>query len=69
VCGITIGRWAMIGAGAVVTGDVPDHALVVGNPARQAGWACECGLTLPDTPACSCGRRYRRTEGGLTREP
>jgi UDP-2-acetamido-3-amino-2,3-dideoxy-glucuronate N-acetyltransferase len=69
VCGITIGRWAMVGAGTVVTGDVPDHALVVGNPGRQVGWACECGLTLPDTLACSCGRRYRRTEGGLVREP
>jgi UDP-2-acetamido-3-amino-2,3-dideoxy-glucuronate N-acetyltransferase len=70
VCGITIGRWAMVGAGSVVTGDVPDHALVVGNPGRQAGWACECGQTLPDTLACaSCGRSYRRTEGGLARRP
>ena len=69
VCGVTIGRWAMVGAGAVVTGDVPDHALIVGNPGRQAGWACECGLTLPGTLACACGRTYRRTEGGLTRGP
>jgi len=69
VCGITVGRWAMVGAGAVVTDDVPDHALVVGNPARQVGWACECGRTLPDALACSCGRRYRRTEGGLARQP
>ena len=43
ICGITIGRYAMVGAGAVVTKDVPDHALVVGNPARIMGFVCECG--------------------------
>ena len=43
ICGITIGRYAMVGAGAVVTRDVPDHALVLGNPARIAGWVCTCG--------------------------
>jgi UDP-2-acetamido-3-amino-2,3-dideoxy-glucuronate N-acetyltransferase len=42
-CGITIGEWAMIGAGSVVTKDVPANALVVGNPARQIGWVCACG--------------------------
>src|SRR5829696_8252388 len=57
--GLTIGRWAMVGAGAVVTGDVPAHALVVGNPARQAGWACRCGRTLPEQLSCpACGRAY-----------
>jgi UDP-2-acetamido-3-amino-2,3-dideoxy-glucuronate N-acetyltransferase len=66
--GITIGRWAMVGAGAVVAADVPDHALMVGNPARQAGWACECGLTLPADLACACGRRYRLGQGGGTLE-
>jgi UDP-2-acetamido-3-amino-2,3-dideoxy-glucuronate N-acetyltransferase len=66
--GLTIGRWAMVGAGAVVTGDVADHALVVGNPARQAGWACECGRPLPDGLACMCGRSYRLTEAGTLEE-
>lgn len=46
VCGVTIGRYAFVGAGAVVTKDVPDHALVVGNPARRIGWVCECGEKL-----------------------
>jgi acetyltransferase-like isoleucine patch superfamily enzyme len=46
VCGITIGRWAMIGAGAVVTKDVPDHGLVLGNPARLRAFVCSCGRQL-----------------------
>ena len=46
VCGNTIGRWAMIGSGAVVTKDVPDYALMIGVPARQVGWVCECGEIL-----------------------
>jgi UDP-2-acetamido-3-amino-2,3-dideoxy-glucuronate N-acetyltransferase len=49
-CGITIGRWAMIAAGSVVTRDVPDHALVAGNPARLRGYVCACGQTIADTP-------------------
>jgi len=46
VCGITLGRYCFIGAGAVVTKDVPDHALVMGNPAKQTSWVCQCGVTL-----------------------
>ena len=62
VCGLEIGRFSLVGAGAVVVRDVPPHALVVGVPARQAGWVCRCGTTLPEggEPACpSCGKRYR----------
>jgi UDP-2-acetamido-3-amino-2,3-dideoxy-glucuronate N-acetyltransferase len=59
VCGVTIGRNAFIGAGAVVTRDVKDHALVVGNPARQIGWMCECGIRLNDQGNCpTCGKSY-----------
>ncbi|HIE16639.1 MAG TPA: oxidoreductase [Dehalococcoidia bacterium] len=67
ICGNTIGRYAFVGAGAVVTHDVPDYALVYGNPARVQGWVCECGERLnfeSDAIAtCSqCQRRYRRRE-------
>jgi len=46
LCGHTIGRYAMIGAGAVITKDVPDYGLVVGNPGRRIGWICQCGVKL-----------------------
>ncbi len=59
VCGNTIGRWAMIAAGAVVTKDVPDHALMAGIPARQVGWVCECGNKLDKEYCCkNCSRKY-----------
>ena len=75
--GLTIGRWAMVGAGSVVTHDVPDHALVVGNPARWRAWVCRCGEKLLSTSgrllACGCGRSYeligenelQEADGGL----
>jgi UDP-2-acetamido-3-amino-2,3-dideoxy-glucuronate N-acetyltransferase len=56
ICGVTIGRYAFVGAGAVVTRDVADHALVVGGPARQVGWVCRCGVSLDATDTCrQCG--------------
>ena len=65
VCGHTIGRFAFVGAGAVVTKDVPDYALVLGNPGRVAGWVCECGVKLaagaaaPEQVVCgACGIEY-----------
>jgi UDP-2-acetamido-3-amino-2,3-dideoxy-glucuronate N-acetyltransferase len=71
VCGVTLGRYAFVGAGAVVTNDVPDYALVVGVPARQIGWMCYCGIRLPEAIAevtcSSCGRAYR-IESGVCRE-
>ncbi|MGE5595153.1 MAG: acyltransferase [Hyphomicrobiales bacterium] len=65
--GVEIGRWALIAAGSVVTRDVPAHALVMGHPARQAGWVCVCARRLDDDLVCpECGRRYRTAESGLT---
>lgn len=65
VCGVTVGEWAMVGSGAVVTKDVPDHALVLGNPAHVVGWVCSCGkrLTIDDSTGrgtCTCGRTLVR---------
>jgi len=74
VCGVTIGEYAFIGAGAVVTKDVAPYALIVGNPGRQSGWMCVCGAKLaagpqpPEAAACRrCGLTYRGTGGGLHR--
>jgi UDP-2-acetamido-3-amino-2,3-dideoxy-glucuronate N-acetyltransferase len=63
VCGSTLGRYAFVGAGAVVTHDVKPFALVVGVPARQIGWMCRCGIRLEpitgDVTCTACSRRYR----------
>ena len=70
--GITVGRHAMVGAGSVVTRDVPDFALVYGNPARERGWVCACGQRL-DLPLqghaqapCACGRSYILADARLS---
>ena len=66
ICGLTIGRYALVGAGAVVTRNVPDHALAYGNPAKIRGWVCGCGEKLrPDLccPACAAG--HEPCETGL----
>lgn len=66
VCGHTIGKWAMIAAGAVVTKDVNDHALMAGVPAKQIGWVCECGNRLGEDLSCEkCGRKYILKEGKI----
>lgn len=59
VCGHELGAWCTIAAGAVVTKNVPSHALMAGIPARQIGWVCECGQVLDVELVCpDCGRRY-----------
>jgi UDP-2-acetamido-3-amino-2,3-dideoxy-glucuronate N-acetyltransferase len=66
VCGITIGEYAFVGAGAVVLRDVPDYALIVGNPGRQVGWMCRCGerLRFADriSDCAACSRTYEKRE-------
>ncbi len=65
VCGVTIGEYAFVGAGAVITKDVPAHALVYGNPARMHGYVCQCGEKL-EAMACSiCGLQYIQSEHGV----
>jgi UDP-2-acetamido-3-amino-2,3-dideoxy-glucuronate N-acetyltransferase len=70
VCGTTIGRYAFIGAGSVVTRDVPDYALIYGNPARHRGWMCACGIKLEftgDKARCgACGAVYIQASGRVT---
>ncbi|MCP4444012.1 MAG: N-acetyltransferase [Myxococcales bacterium] len=76
VCGATIGEYAFIGAGAVVRGNVPDRALMVGVPAKRIGWMCDCGNRLPDPEArgramhaecTACGAQYWIREKGAQR--
>ena len=66
VCGVTLGAYCFVGAGAVITKDVPAYALMTGVPARRTGWMCACGEKLPagDAPMCgACGARYQIADG------
>ena len=64
VCGNTIGSYAFVAAGAVITKDVPDHALMMGNPARQKSWVCYCGNKLNSHLKCiQCGQKYKKKPG------
>ncbi|MBN1870205.1 MAG: N-acetyltransferase [Candidatus Omnitrophica bacterium] len=65
LCGVTIGEYAVVGAGSVVTKDVPAHAVVFGNPAKAEGYACRCGRKLNGKFQCACGARYQRKGRGL----
>ena len=66
ICGTTLGKYCFVGAGSVVTKDVPDYALVYGSPAKQHGWMCECGVKLNNVLFCEeCGKRYQETQQGL----
>lgn len=66
ICGITIGKYAFVGAGAVVTKNIPNYALVYGTPAAFHGWICECGEKLSPALECAaCGKRYKKSDDGL----
>jgi UDP-2-acetamido-3-amino-2,3-dideoxy-glucuronate N-acetyltransferase len=70
VCGVTLGEYSFIGAGAVVAKDVPAYALMVGVPARRVGWMCQCGERLVDTgegTCAACGSTYERAGHGIRR--
>ena len=74
VCGHTVGEYAFVGAGAVVTKDVPAYALIVGNPGRRTGWMCQCGIKLPSPPDAAgdlrcdaCQSQFRLDGDRLTR--
>ncbi len=68
ISGVTIGRYAFIGAGAVVTKNVPDYALMVGNAASQTGWVCECGERLGDNMKCAVCRKEYVIENSIVSE-
>ena len=73
VCGTTLGEYSFVGAGAVITKDVPAYALVYGNPAQIHAWICQCGIKLPfgesDQIQCAeCGIQYQKKDGKVVRK-
>ena len=70
LCGITLGSWCLVGAGSVVTRDVPDFAVVYGSPAKLRGWVCKCGKMLmfneDKKTKCECGLEYSKTDGAIS---
>lgn len=70
ICGTTLGKYCFVGAGSVVNKNIPDYALVVGNPAKQIGWSCDCGERLSDDFECvACGKKFSKTPSGLVPAP
>lgn len=66
ICGNTVGSYAIIGAGAVVTKDIPDYSIQIGNPSKHVGWACKCGVKLSQDFLCkNCGRKYEQTSESI----
>lgn len=66
ICGNQVGKYALIGAGTVVTKDVPDYGLVIGNPGRMRGYVCMCGCKLDDNLQCNeCGKKYEMISGKI----
>jgi UDP-2-acetamido-3-amino-2,3-dideoxy-glucuronate N-acetyltransferase len=75
LCGVTVGQYAFVGAGALVSRDVPDYALVYGNPAKIHGWMCYCGVKLnlandaesvKETQCDICGRKYKKNKNSVS---
>jgi len=62
LCGVTVGEYAVVGAGSVITKSVPAHTIMCGNPAAPKGCACRCGLKLNNDLKCTCGKQYRVAE-------
>jgi len=69
VCGNTVGQYAFVGAGSVVTKDVPDYALVYGNPGKPKGWVCQCAEEIRfgsgEAVCKACGKKYRKGSSGI----
>ncbi len=70
VCGYTVGKYALVGAGTVVTRDIPDYGLVYGNPGRVKGWVCQCAVQISfqeGRAKCgACGKEYRKDPAGVS---